>query len=125
MLATESLCSQVGSGYSLESHLLRHCLAVLVAEMAIGFHRQRSPVLMAEPARHRWNVHARFNAACGEQVPQVMVREPGNSHLLASTRQGLLAFADLQDAASGNRAGFVLEARQQKLHVGQHWHTPN
>jgi len=57
---------QSAPAYSLELNLLRHCLTVLVAKMAVGFHRQCSPVLMAEPARDGRNIHARFDAACGK-----------------------------------------------------------
>ena len=60
----------------LKPHLLRHCLTVLVAQMAVGFHRQGPAVLVAEPARYRWNVHAGFNAPRGEQVAQVVVGKP-------------------------------------------------
>ena len=57
----------------LECHLQRFPLAMLIAQMAVGFHAQRAAVLMSEPARNRWNVHAGLNAACSEQVPQIVV----------------------------------------------------
>ena len=59
-----------------EFYLLGHLLAVFIAKVPVGFHGQRTAVFMPEPARDRWNVHARFNAAGRKQVAQVMV---GNS----------------------------------------------
>lgn len=51
-----------------EFYLGRHRLTVLVAEVAVGFHRQSSAVFVAQPARHSWDVNARFNATRGKQV---------------------------------------------------------
>ena len=51
-----------------ECHPLRHVRAMLVAQVAVGFHRQRTAVFVAEPAGNCWNVHARFDATGGKQV---------------------------------------------------------
>jgi hypothetical protein len=41
---------------------------VLIPQMTVDLHGQRAPVPMAQPAAHGGHVHARFNAARGEQV---------------------------------------------------------
>jgi hypothetical protein len=41
--------------------------AVLVSQVAVGFHAQRAAVLMSKPAGNGRNVHAGFNAAGGKQ----------------------------------------------------------
>ena len=48
---------------------------MLIAKMAVGLHRQRPAVLVAEPAGDRLDVHPGFDATGGEQVPQIMMRE--------------------------------------------------
>ena len=46
-----------------EPHSLRHGLAVLVAEVAVGLHSQDAAVLVSQPTRYRWDIHACLNAA--------------------------------------------------------------
>ena len=48
---------------------------MLVPQVAVSPHRQRPAVLVTEPARNRWDVHAGFDTPRGEQMPQVMVSD--------------------------------------------------
>ena len=80
-----------------ENDLLRHARRMLVAKVAVGLHRQRTTVLVPKPARNRWDVHARFNAACGEQVAQIVMGESSDAQLLASRIDRALAFMDARD----------------------------
>ena len=50
-------------------------MTVFVAEVAVGFHRQRAAVFVAEPARDGGDVHAGFNAARREKMAQIVVRQ--------------------------------------------------
>lgn len=50
----------------LERDFLSHRNGMLVAKMAVHLHGQRAAILVAEPARNRWNVHPAFDAAGGE-----------------------------------------------------------
>lgn len=54
-------------------HELCHACGVLVAEMSIDFHSQSSAVFVREPTGDSGNIHAAFDAAGGEQVPQIVV----------------------------------------------------
>src|ERR1035441_2162469 len=78
-----------------ERHLLRHCRAMLLSQVAIHFHGQRSAVAVTKPAGYRWNVHAGLYASGSEQVAQIMVRNFRDAYHLASSREGLLTLANL------------------------------
>ena len=56
-----------------ERHFQGFPLAMLIAQMTVGFHAQRAAVLVPKPAGDRWNVNASLNAACCEQMAQVMM----------------------------------------------------
>ena len=43
---------------NLKLHLLRHGLAVLISEVAIGLHGKGSAVLVAEPSGYRRDINA-------------------------------------------------------------------
>jgi hypothetical protein len=57
----------------------------MVAQMTVGFHAKRATVLVAKPPRHRGNVHARLDAARGEQMPQVVVSDAFHTGQLRGT----------------------------------------
>src|ERR1700722_18669034 len=50
-------------------------VAMLLPKVPIGLHGQVPPIGMPEPPRNRRNVDARLDAAGGEQVSKVVVRE--------------------------------------------------
>ncbi len=43
--------------------------------MPVSLHAQRAAILVSEPARNGWNIYAGFNAAGGEQMAQIVVRD--------------------------------------------------
>jgi len=43
--------------------------------MTVGFHTQCAAILMPQPTRNGRNVHASLDAAGGEQMAQVVVRD--------------------------------------------------
>ena len=51
------------------------CLAVLVSQVAVGFHAQCPAVLVSNSARNGRDVHAVFDAAGGKEVAQVVVSD--------------------------------------------------
>ena len=61
-----------------KADFLRLILAVLVAQVAVGFHAQHAAVLMPQPARDRRNVHAGLDTARGKQMAQIVVRDAGD-----------------------------------------------
>ena len=65
---------------------------MLIAQMAINFHRQSAAVFVTEPARNRWHINAAFNAPRGKQVAQVMVGKTSDPQLLAGSIDCALAF---------------------------------
>ena len=67
-------------------HSLRHCHRVLVAQMSINFHRQRTAVFVTKPAAHRRNINTGLDAKCREQMPQIVMRDFDHADLLARTR---------------------------------------
>ena len=46
---------------------------MLLSQVAINFHGERSAVAVPQPAGDRWNIHASLDTAGGEQVAQVVV----------------------------------------------------
>src|SRR5437660_3981533 len=62
-----------------------------VTQMPIDLHGERAAVLVAEPPADRGNVNARFNAARGKKMAQVVMRESGDSERLAGSVNGPLA----------------------------------
>ena len=48
---------------------------MVLALVSVRLHAKRAAVFMAEPARDGGNIHAAFDADCGEQVAQIMMRD--------------------------------------------------
>ena len=68
-LVGASHCAQHGNNFRFgrrEIDELRHAGGMLVAEVAVNFHRQRAAVFVAEPSGDGRNVNAALNAAGGE-----------------------------------------------------------
>ena len=79
-----------GRSSFLEMHPCRLRLAVLLAQVAVGLHRQRPAIGMPQPPRHRGNVHPALDAPGGEQMAQAMVvqlRHPGRGAAARAPRQ--------------------------------------
>ena len=77
-----------------KAHALRLCNAVLAPQMPVRFHCQRAAVFVSEPARNGRNIHAAFDAARREQMPQVVMRDAIRADFFARSIKRLLAFAD-------------------------------
>ncbi len=60
---------------ALELHFLRHFLTVLVAQVPVDSHCQRTTILVPQPAGNGRNVHAARNAPGCEEVAEIMVTE--------------------------------------------------
>ncbi len=58
-----------------KGNALSHVHAVLIPQMTINLHRERSSIFMAQPPGDRWNVHAGFDAAGCKHVPQIVMSE--------------------------------------------------
>src|ERR1700690_216555 len=61
-------------------------------QVAVGFRYEHPPVTVAKPAPHSGKINPGFNAACSEQVPQAVMRQPLASHQTAGPRQRALSF---------------------------------
>src|SRR6266699_4756007 len=70
--------------------------AVFASQMTVRFHCQRAAVLVSKPPGNGRNIHAAFNAARREQVPQVVMCDAICADLLARAIKRLLAFADTE-----------------------------
>ena len=94
--------NHVGSigSYSRECHPLRLRNAVLTPQVAVRFHRQRPAVFVSEPARNGRNVHAAFDAAGREQMPQIVMGDATCSDLVARPIKRLLAFTNAEHRRS-------------------------
>lgn len=79
-----------------EAYLLRLRNAVLTPQVAIGFHRNCPAVFVPEPTRDSRNVHARFDAARGVQVPEIVMRQSIGPDFFTRSIKGLLAFANAE-----------------------------
>src|SRR5207247_8631966 len=64
--------------------------------MSVGFHQERAAVLVSEPPRNGWNIDAALDAAGGEQMPQIVMRDAMGSDFLKSPIKSFLAFANLE-----------------------------
>ena len=107
-----------------EAHALRLRDAVLAPQMAVGFHCQRAAVFMSEPARNSRNIHAAFDAARREQMPQVVMRDAIRADFLARAIKRLLAFANseyfrVQRFARRVRCAFVQTMRAHRESVAR------
>ena len=71
-------------------HLFRHRLAVLVAQMPVGFHSERPAVFVAQPFCQRLYVHALFQCPCAKQMPAAVVCHAWDSQFPAAGVQRLL-----------------------------------
>lgn len=58
-----------GSERNPEAHAPRLGETVILPQMAVGFHAQRAAVLVTEPTRNGWNIHAAFDTNGREQMP--------------------------------------------------------
>src|SRR5436309_1558708 len=108
-----------------KADLFRHRHRVLVAKMAIGFHRQRSSVLMSQPTASGGYVNSGLDAASGKQVPQVVMGDSRHAELLARRVNCLLAFPDAQNRCAHPIFFAVLGTQplQQPSHVWDHWYA--
>src|SRR4051812_40966067 len=79
---------------------------------------------MPEPARDGWNVHSCFNAARGEQVAQIVVRQFGDADNLAGAHKGFLA---LPNAANwvGDFVTVLIQSLEEYPHVRNDWNLPS
>ena len=48
---------------------------MLLTEVSVNVHGQRTAVLVAKPSADGWDVNARLDAGRGEEVAEVVVRE--------------------------------------------------
>src|SRR6266513_1991873 len=97
-LSRHSECNHVSflmAGWR-KCHTLRLRDAMLAPQMTVRFHCQRAAVLVSKPPGNGRNIHAAFNAARGEQVPQVVMSDAICSDLFACTIKCFLTFAHSQ-----------------------------
>jgi len=66
--------SAIGCVRLREANLRRLALAVLLAKVAISFHCQRATVGMSQPSGYGRYVDAAFDAACREEMSQIVMR---------------------------------------------------
>ena len=57
----------------LELHLGSLGIAVLLPKVAVDFHRESAAIRMSKPPGNRWDIHAGFNAAGREVVPEIVM----------------------------------------------------
>ena len=70
---------------------------MLIAQVTVGLHCQRSTVLMAEPSRNGRNIDARFNTSRCEQMPQIVMGDSHHADALGGIVDRLLSFSDAQN----------------------------
>src|SRR5258708_1977376 len=100
----------------LEFHFLCHRLAVFVAQMPVSAHRQSSAVFVPQPPGNRRNIHARFDAPSGKQMPQVVMCELGDPNDRAGFGQSVIALSNLHHPATC-LAGCTFEPAEQLFHI--------
>jgi hypothetical protein len=101
-----------------ECHALRLRNAVLAPQMAVGFHCQRAAILVSKPARDSRNIDTAFDAARGEQVPQIVMRNAICADFFARSIKRLLAFADAEYFRIQRLAGtFASHSLKQRVSV--------
>jgi|GEM_PF-1925585 len=81
--------------------------------MSVRFHRERSAVLVSEPAADCWDVHARFNTGRGEEVSEIVMSELRKAQSPASRLKTFLGVSDLHNRVFRHRLGFLLELFQE------------
>ena len=91
--------------------------------MPVGFHRECAAVLVTEPAGDCRDVHARFNAAGCEQMPQIVVGETNSPQLFASRIYRALTFVNTHDKGGREFRSLIFHSFQQTAHVGNHWNA--
>jgi len=107
-------------------HFAGHCLRMMIAQVPINLHRQRTAVLVPQPTRHRGDVHAGFDAPGGEEVPQVVMGDAGHAHGLRGFVHGTLTFTNSHNVCgriNSRRGGF--EPFQKRAHFGNHGNGPD
>ena len=99
---------------------------MLVPQMAISAHRQCAAVLVSQPTRHCWNVHARLDAARGKQVAQIMMGNPRHPDDSGRSVHCLLAFTNTHDRCVIRfiRSIFA-KSFQEFTHVWDHGNFPH
>src|SRR5206468_3077196 len=72
------------SGDWREAHLLCLRNTVLASQVPISFHGTRAAVFVPNPPRNGRNIHARLDAPCCEQMPQIMMCDAIHSDLFCT-----------------------------------------
>src|SRR6266404_645526 len=70
---------------------------MLITQMTISSHCQSAAIFVPQPAAYRGDVHARFNASCCKEVPQVVMGDPAQHELSTCGINGFLTLANLHD----------------------------
>ena len=84
--------------FTIDAKLTRCACAMLSSarKWPYVFICQGAAVFVSEPARDDRNVHARFDAASGEEISQIVMGDPGCADFVTRAIDGLLTFADTE-----------------------------
>ena len=80
-------------------HFLGHGGGVLVTEMTVNLHSQRTTVLVAQPARDGGDVHTGFDAARSEEMTKIVVGDSFHADESCRSVHGFLALVDIHDVS--------------------------
>src|SRR5689334_2786313 len=109
-----------------KTYLCRHVGGMLIPQLCIYPHQQRSSVLVAQPSAHGRNVHPGLDACGGEYIPQIVVGHPGGSRHLRGAVHGLLAFLHGHHPIAWLVFWTLgLQAFQEVHHRRDHWNDAN
>lgn len=81
-------------------NLCGHRLAMLVAQVTVGFHRKGSAVFVAKPPAKGRNINPAFNAAGCKQMPEIVMSESLHARFRASSINRFPAFCNRQHVVS-------------------------
>ncbi len=70
---------------------------MLVAQVAVDTHGERSAIFVPEPPGKSWNIHTRLNADGREKVPKVVMSDPLDSEDFARPTDRFPTFPDSMD----------------------------
>ena len=78
---------------------------------------------MSKPFADGWNINPGFNAKRGEQMPQVVMRQPGATNFFARCRQRFIARFNAANRIFRLGVQFRFQPFKKSTHGGHHWNA--
>ena len=98
---------------------------MILAQVAVGLHREGAAVAVAKPAGNGGNIDAALDAPCREQVAQIVVGKGSDADNLTGCLERTEAAADVDNCgALGLGTAACANLRQERAEFGNDWHDP-